>query len=56
MIYNECIDAQYKNGGIEEVIEYIQNYGYVKARKNLIMANRFDMLEEVDNYIFIQNV
>lgn len=56
MVYIECVDSQYKNGGIEDVIDYIQNYGYVKARKNLIMANRFDMLEEVDNYIFIQNV
>ena len=56
MVYIECVDSQYKNGGVEDVIDYIQNYGYVKARKNLIMANRFDMLEEVDNYIFIQNV
>lgn len=51
--FDDKIEDARKTGNFENVIEYCQRIGIVKSRKNLLKMKRYDVLEQLDNTLYI---
>lgn len=51
--FDDNIENVRKSGNLENVIEYCQRIGIKKSRQNLLKMKRYDVLEQLDNTLFI---
>lgn len=53
--FDEEVDNIYKNKGLDDLIKWLCNSDFVEKRKDLISLERYDILEKIDNSLFIQS-
>jgi hypothetical protein len=55
LAFDKKVDDLYVKQGVEKLISWLCESNLAQNRKNLISLQRFDILEKLDNYLFIQN-
>lgn len=55
LAFEETMDNIYLNQGLEKLVDWLCEKDFLGKRKKLIDLERFDILEKIDNYIFIQS-
>jgi hypothetical protein len=55
LAFDEKVEDLYVKQGVEKLILWLCESDLSQNRKNLISLQRFDILEKMDNYLFIQS-
>lgn len=55
LAFDKKVDDLYVKQGVEKLISWLCESNLAQNRNNLISLQRFDILEKLDNYLFIQN-
>jgi hypothetical protein len=53
--FDKKVEDLYVKQGVEKLISWLCESNLAQNRKNLIALQRFDILEKMDNYLFIQS-
>ena len=53
--FDKKVEDLYVKQGVEKLISWLCESNLAQNRKNLISLQRFDILEKMDNYLFIQS-
>jgi hypothetical protein len=55
LAFDEKVEDLYVKQGVEKLISWLCESNLTQNRKNLISLQRYDILEKMDNYLFIQS-
>jgi hypothetical protein len=55
LAFDEKVEDLYVKQGVEKLISWLCESNLAQNRKNLISLQRYDILEKMDNYLFIQS-
>lgn len=53
--FEEKVNSIYTENGLDSLVEWLFESDIIENRKKLIGLERFDILEKIDNYLFIQS-